>query len=94
MLNFISACGFESSVRSERANHDAYIYDYKDMVISIRCIQSTKDSKGGWVSWIWSKDSGKLTSEYKMVGIAPHAEDFPIILSESKKVIDAFKSEL
>ena len=89
MLDFISACGFESSVEQERNRYDAYVTEYAEKVITIRCSQSSEKSSGGWVAWVWNKtDSGKLESVCKMRGIVPLASDFPIVVRETKKYID------
>lgn len=89
MLKFMSACGFESSIKEERGSHDAYVAEYAGKVITVRCIQKSEKSCGGWVSWIWEKaNDGKLESLYKMNGIAPNASDLSIVVNETKKFVD------
>lgn len=88
MLNFIGACGFESSIENERKNHDACIKEYNGRVISVRCIQASNKNCGGFVVWVFSKNGKKLNSDYKMNGIATDCSDLPILIRETKKFID------
>ncbi len=89
MLDFIVACGFESSVEQERSRYDAYVTEYAGKVITVRCIQSTETTRGGWVAWVWNKsENNQLESICKMQGIASCADDFLIIVRETKKFID------
>ncbi len=90
MLDFILVCGFESYIEHERNHYDAYVIEYARKVITVRCIQSSKNSRGGWVTWIWDKtDSGNLKSISKMKGIVTCTSDLPIVIRETKKYIDA-----
>lgn len=89
MLDFIKAYGFESSIENEKRNYDACIREYNGRVISVRCIQSSNKHRGGLVVWIWSVEYGRLTSDYKMVGIAPACNDLSILIREAKRLIDS-----
>lgn len=94
MLDFIKAYGFESSIENEKRNYDACIKEYNGRVVSVRCIQSSNKHssnkhRGGLVVWIWSVEYGRLTSDYKMVGIAPACNDLSILIREAKSLIDS-----
>lgn len=88
MLDFMGACGFKSSIENEKKSHDAYVVEYNDRVISVRCIQATNNSLGGFVVWVFSKVGKKLDSDYKMDGIATDCRDLSILVRETKKFID------